>query len=279
MNAFSAAWLALREPVDAAACAQTLTARLARWAARRGSPLHILDLGAGTGALLRHLARRLPPPQIWHLVEHDPRLREAGERQLRARPPAAVRWRWIAADLARELDSLLDLRPDLVTASALLDLVSEAWLHRLLERLGAAALYARLTPDGRIRLAPAHPLDATVLRLFGEHRRGDKGFGPALGPQAPACLERRLPGVVAARSDWRLGPREGALQARLVAGWAEAARARAPELEAAIAAWRAFRLAAVARGLSRMRIGHRDHLRLAPGPHTGARPRARSRPS
>ncbi len=266
MSVFAASWLARREAVDAAACAEALVCRLARWAAGRGAPLRILDLGAGTGALLRHLAPRLPVFQLWELVECDPRLRAAGSRRLRARPPPRAQWRWIAADLAQALESLLDPPPDLVTASALLDLVSDAWLRRLLARLGGAAFYARLTCDGRIALAPAHPLDAAVLRLFRAHQRRDKGFGPALGAAAPQRLERLLPGIARARSDWRLGPGARALQAGLVAGWAEAASLEAPARAAAIAAWRRFRLEALARGASRMRIGHRDHLRLPDAP-------------
>jgi hypothetical protein len=60
MSGFSADWLALREPVDALARNQELTAQLIAWRRQPGF-LSVLDLGSGTGAnssLSRALAER-----------------------------------------------------------------------------------------------------------------------------------------------------------------------------------------------------------------------------
>ena len=54
---------------------------------------------------------------------------------------------------------------------------------------GAAALFA-LSYDGRIDCSPEDPDDAAIVALVNEHQRTDKGFGPALGPDATACAER-----------------------------------------------------------------------------------------
>ena len=80
----------------------------------------------------------------------------------------------------------------LVTASALLDLVSEPWLCALANRCaecGAAALFA-LSYDGRIACSPEDPDDGAIVSLVNEHQRTDKGFGPALGPDATDAAER-----------------------------------------------------------------------------------------
>jgi len=72
----------------------------------------------------------------------------------------------------------------LVTASALLDLVSEDWLAALAARCresGAAILFA-LSYDGRIRCSPEEPNDATICALVNEHQRTDKGFGTRARP-------------------------------------------------------------------------------------------------
>src|SRR5690606_21132607 len=112
----------------------------------------------------------------------------------------------------------LELPPrGLVTASALLDLVSAAWLDALAARCADAetlVLFA-LTYDGRMQLEPREPDDAQVRELVNRHQRTDKGFGPALGPSAfAAALDAFAHHGYALRfepSDWRLGPDDAAL--------------------------------------------------------------------
>ena len=97
-------------------------------------------------------------------------------------------------DLARDLELALDGPLDLITASALLDLVSAEWLDRLIVEAAARRLpvYAALTYDGRVRIEPAEAFDAEILSGFNLHQRTDKGFGPALGPDAAARAVERL---------------------------------------------------------------------------------------
>src|SRR5258707_15392886 len=73
MGDFTADWLALREPVDAASRSTRLTRAVAAVLPRYRA-IDILDLGAGTGANVRYLAGKLPLPQRWMLVDRDERL-------------------------------------------------------------------------------------------------------------------------------------------------------------------------------------------------------------
>lgn len=274
MSGFSAAWLALREPYDAAARAPGLVQRLGAWAQERRR-LDIADLGSGTGAVLRFLAPQLPCEQRWRLVEHDPALVTEGARRL---PPAPA-WEYAETDLAAALPTVLQPRADLVTASALLDLVSAGWVDRLVAALlaGGSAFYAALTYDGRTIFAPPHPSDEQVTGLVARHQRRDKGFGPALGAAATAHVVERLTPLggtlLVARSDWRLGRADTRMQRAMVEGMAAAARETEPERATAIAGWRRERLAAIAAagGLT-MTVGHRDLLWLPP-PGEPPRPR------
>jgi hypothetical protein len=258
---FSADWLALREPYDAAACSEALVGRLAAWAGGR-ERLRILDLGAGTGAQLRRLAPCLGPGQDWTLVELDPALIAAGTADLAA---VTVPWRYRRLDLARELEVLAAEPVDLIAASALLDLVAEPWLDRLLalRQATGAALYLALGYDGRIAWEPALPDDTTATDLVNRHQRTDKGFGPALGPEAAPMLHRLLPDALVATSDWCLGADDRAMQTALLEGYVEAGLAMAaPAGGPAVVAWGERRRRLIAEGCSRLWVGHLDLLFL-----------------
>lgn len=281
MTGFSADWLALREPADRAARDAGLVARVAGFLANRADPT-IVDLGAGTGATLRALAPRLGPAQTWVLVEADPALVAAGRAALAAWGAAeglavaeadgglvlagngrriAVRWR--IADLAA--DPLPVAGPiDLVTASALIDLVSADFVQRLATAAAArgAAVYSALDVDGGDDWTPSHPADAAIAAAFRADQGRDKGFGSALGPVGHATLAAALASagydVAVAESPWRLGRGEAALVAALAEGWAAVAAAHGVD-KAKVAGWLADRRAA---GCV---IGHRDLLALPPG--------------
>lgn len=261
METFSADWLALREPADVAARSEALT-RLAgdRLALRRGH--RAIDLACGTGANVRYLTARLPVVPTWTIVDHDPALLAEARRQLGSGPLGPE-----YTLTARRLD-LADLDPavvaghDLVTASALLDLVSTAWLETLARacRSAEAVVLLALTFDGRVDCTPPHPDDELVRGLVLRHQRRDKGFGPALGPDAvavaEACFATAGFTVRTAHSDWQLeSPR---LQRELIAGWARAAAEIDPAQASRLAAWEQRRHAHVLEGRSRIRVGHRD---------------------
>ena len=293
MSEFSEHWLALRAGADRRARADALLAPLcAGWAA----PRRILDLGAGSGANLRYLAPRLGPHQHWLCVDRDSALLAALPRRTAAwasaagavcspRPGglhvAAAGWSCTIAvrrlDLTAAIGALRLPEAGLVTASALLDLVSAEWLEALLARCRDARcrLLFALTYDGCAALAPAHPDDDAIIAWVNRHQRGDKGFGPALGPAAAGAAARaaRALGyrVQAAASDWEIGSDEPELLAALLDGWCEAARALAPGAAERLAAWRRARGGELAAGRLRVTVGHRDLIAVPGAAEAGGR--------
>jgi len=290
---FPPTWLALREPADHRSRAPELLEPLRTWmgmqAERRG---HVVDLGSGTGSNLRFLAPRLAmaggeaDPLPWVLVDHDAALlaeaaslaaaasvsavsrASASPDPVRSLPPVET----VVGDLATEgIEAVAGAR--LVTASALLDLVSEAWVERLVEACrshGAAALFA-LSYDGRVTWTPAHPLDAEVRSAVNTHQHQDKGLGGALGPDATEHTARRFREagfrVRRAASPWVLGPGDAPLIQPLVEGWVAAAVEARPDREAAFRAWGRDRLALLeGGGTFTLEVGHEDLLALPPGP-------------
>ncbi len=216
---FSADWLALREPADHAARDGGLLRRAARAA---GPGPVILDLGCGTGSTVRALAPHLPEGAVWRLVDNDADLLEHAVAAAEATGAVALPF---CLDLD-DLDALPVEGVTLITASALLDLVSESWLRALAAR-GEAPVYAALSYNGKMQWHPADPADHQVTAVFNRHQTGDKGFGPAMGPaavtQGAAVFRDAGFEVTQAESPWSLGPGETALQRVLVAGIAEAA--------------------------------------------------------
>jgi hypothetical protein len=235
---FSPDWLALREAADhrsrAADLAERVASKLASKVINR-----IVDLGSGTGSNLRATAPFLANAQEWTLVDYDFALLEEAARVLTAWADEAkaigdqlvlvkgeknIGVTFRIADLNQELDSVLSGKPDLVTASALFDLISEPWMQRFAKAIAAqgAMFYTVLTYDGRDEFIPAHPFDDAMLRAFGIHQKRDKGFGLAGGPKAASMLANALRNagytVDTADSPWVLKPKDIALKTELLKG-------------------------------------------------------------
>jgi hypothetical protein len=275
-------WLAVREPADVTARSATLVERV-RHALASTDTVRGLDLCTGTGSNLRYLIDRLPGRQTWLAADRDARLLEELPTKLKTwadgrgysmrtqgqvsslrggRCECDVETR--AMDLDR-LDAGLFEGRNLVTASALLDLVSESWLRLLAARCreaGATALFT-LTYDGRSSCDPVEPEDDIVRELMNVHQKTDKGLGGrAEGPDAWSVAERVFTEagyrVECAPSDWSIGPSERTFQRMLIEGWARAAVEIAPERADTIADWLRRRLEHLEAGRSRIVVNHVD---------------------
>jgi hypothetical protein len=260
MSGFSSGWLALREPYDKRARSAQVLDAVAAWAEGKDS-IAVVDLACGLGSTLRSVSARLPRRQSWRLVDNDlsllARVADLG------RPPD-LSVTSVPVDLARDLEAALDGPVDLVTTSALLDLVSHDGLDRLVTEIAARQLpiYAALSYDGLATLDPIDPLDAAVIDAVNQHQRGDKGFGPALGPEAAATAPSRFESVgyavVQAPSDWVFGPSDAEIQTEVLTGWAVAAREIGDASIGDVIGWLARRRDHIAAGRSSMRVGHVD---------------------
>jgi hypothetical protein len=211
------------------------------------------------------------------LVDHDAGLLECAERTWGlADVEGRTKIRTCCADLADLADEGLQ-GFDLVTASALFDLVSGGWIERLVRALatsGACGLFA-LTVDGRRWFEDADgrliddEADRGMGELFNHHQLRDKGLGESLGPQAaavlPAALDSAGMRVYVERSDWRLAAGDSAtpgLAAALLDDWARAAAEQAGREQDAVEDWRKCRRAGLETGALGLGVGHVDVLAL-----------------
>jgi SAM-dependent methyltransferase len=261
MSGFDPAWLSSREPVDhRSRNAALLEAVAARFAGRE--TIAVVDLGCGTGSNLRALAPRLEGRQRWTLVDHDPALLAAAKARVSGDPGTRdIEVSFAQADLSADLERALGDTPDLVTAAALFDLVSEAFIDRLVEAVTArrATFYTVLSYDGTERWEPPHDADAAIHGAFLRHQSRDKGFGPAAGPAATQALLSAFLGrgyrVATGDSPWVLGSEDAELIAANATGIAEAARETGEVDHGDVDAWLAARRTATA-----CIIGHQDLL-------------------
>ena len=261
MSGFSAQWLGLRDPYDLRARNGLVLDAVLDLLTGRPS-VSLIDLACGTGSTFRALSPRITARQHWRLVDNDLSLLA---RVPKSSPPD-ITVTAVPVDLNRDLEAALDGVADLITTSALLDLVSGEWLDRLAVEAAVRRLpvYAALTYDGRAEFTPIDALDGRVVHAVNRHQLTDKGFGPALGPSAAkaavAAFERVGYHVTDGFSDWKFSPADREIQTEILVGWAAAARMIGNPRPSQIKDWLTRRRHLVADGRSSLRIGHVDFL-------------------
>ena len=264
----SSEWLDLRDGADDAARARDLVEHVLRQLPARDRRV-IHDLGCGTGAMGRWLAPLLPGPQHWVVHDRDADLLEVAAIDLpgHAADGAAVTVEATLSDVTRLRAGDL-AEATLITASALLDLMTEGELARLVNVCAGAGCPVLLTLSvvGRVELAPGDPLDARVAAAFNAHQRRTTTRGRLLGPDAVAATAegfRRLGAEVLIRpSPWRLGAAEAELAVEWFSGWVAAACEQEVELAAEIDAYTCRRLAEASDGQLTVMVDHSDVLVL-----------------
>ncbi|MEP3279751.1 MAG: class I SAM-dependent methyltransferase [Stappiaceae bacterium] len=267
MGEFTADWLSVREPEDKAARnADVLQAVCETFATN--DRIRILDVGSGTGSTLRSLVHEISNPQDWILADYDQALlKEAASQSQSLLSQSPHSARFLTCDLSRSFD-ILDERADLISTSAFLDLVSEEWLSSFVSALADRRLpfYGALSYNGHSVIEPGHAADGAVLSAFNHHQGSDKGFGPALGPNAAeramTLFEAAGYKVTTGPSNWdsRAGERETStdFQKLLLSGWAQAADDTGLVEKVVLSQWLTHRLAAIEAKKCRVIVGHQD---------------------
>lgn len=261
MSGFSAQWLALRENADRAARSEAVLQKASAYLSSDGTALEVCDLGSGTGASVRAFSGLFPKPQTWQLVDYDAaNLQRAKERYAGGDAITGVSIETKVHDLSAD-GAPWRQSTRLVTATALFDLTSPGWLAEFASALvrDRLPLLATLTYDGRHVFTPELPFDAEMGEAFNVHQRSDKGFGPAAGPDAVACLERHLRDhgyeVTLADSSWCLeGERDADMITALLEGWVDAVVERNLVPESDARAWHVAR----SKNTQTLHVGHQD---------------------
>ncbi|WAZ25241.1 class I SAM-dependent methyltransferase [Streptomyces cinnabarinus] len=262
-------WLELREAPDGAARAHELIdplrIRLANLPGRSSDGLVIHDLGCGTGSMGRWLAPRLDGPQHWILHDRDPYLLHFAAV---ASPRAAADGSRVTVETRR--GDVARLTPDalagasLVTASALLDVLTQEEIEALADACTGAGCPALLTLSvvGKVELTPSDPLDAELAEAFNAHQRRTELLGPDAITVACEAFSARGATVRVHPSPWQLGPADSALTAQWLRGWVGAAVEQCPELREPAERYLRERLAACEAGELRVVVHHSDLLAL-----------------
>lgn len=261
MNGFSAEWLTLREPIDHAARNKTVLDAVGDYLSKMVVP-KVTDIACGTGSTIRGMEPFVEKEIAWTLVDHDPLLLKEAERHTRSKKATLKTF-----DLNVELEEAINVDADLISTSAFLDLVSEDWLQVMVATLKRKSkpFYAALSYDGRAGLTPFHISDELVLKGFNAHQKTDKGFGPALGPNAAMTaidlFEEAGFRVTEGQSDWVAGVDHPDFQGMLLEGWSDAASEIMPDQRDAFDSWFDERKSQISKGeLTNVFVGHVDFL-------------------
>jgi len=261
----SADWLALREPADAAARSTALVDCLRTHLPSVGT-LTIHDLGSGTGSMMRWLAPQLAARQHWVLHDRDADLLAAASTTAGLPDASHV------TTLEGRVDDVTLLTPaeladaDLITASALLDMLTLDELARMVDTCVAVDCPSLLTISviGRVTLAPDDPLDATIAAAFNAHQRrtvDDRGLlGPDAVDAAAAAFASQGWTTRLAPSPWRLGTPDSDLLREWLEGWVGAAVEWDPSIADAAADYLATRKASARSGTLQVTVDHLDLL-------------------
>lgn len=268
---FDSEWLTLRRRADHQARHTLFNEEAAYWLTTRHRA-HVVDLGAGGGNNAHYLIPWLGPQQYWRLLDHDAKLLKEAEKNLEPVVGDEHQLETQVVDLNRlDLKHLDQQSPiDLVSASALLDLASQAWIERLAKMcvdIGAAVLFA-LNVNGHWSITGnKHPLDETIRQAFNAHQRRSKGLGegPAMGPLAIHTAEDAFKalgyGVQTGTSVWQLlagSAYTKGLGFRLISGWHQAACEMLPDQSDEFDVWFVSRQTDLANGQVGIEVGHTD---------------------
>ena len=275
---FDPEWLKLREPVDHRSRATAVISLLVT-AWKKNEWSRIVDLGSGTGSNVRFLSLKLPSVKQWTLVDHDAKLFDRLEESDSFGEVSCV-----IGDLSDVgLQVIRDRRAQLVTGSALLDLVSKEWLTLLAMccREMSCAAYFALTYDGTIKWdfdgGSENALvrdDEFIRQAVNKHQRREKGLGKALGPMAGLNAETLFRNadfrVWLLRSPWLLTKKDAQLVHMLVSGWEAAALDQVEEAESEnntrgtdrILEWAQSRHEMIDQAEFTLTVGHSDLLAL-----------------
>jgi trans-aconitate methyltransferase len=256
----SPGWLELREGADAAARSRELVEQL-----RAEQPWVIHDLACGSGSMGRWLAPLLSGPQHWILHDLDADLLALAATDV---PNGAL------VEVETRVSDITQLGPDdlegatLITASALLDLLTEDELAALVRTCAGAGCPVLLTLSvtGHVRLDPPDRLDARVTAAFNGHQRRMTSRGRLVGPDAVDAAAdgfRRLGAEVLVRpSPWLLGAAQSDLAVEWLTGWVAAACEQEPALAAEAELYHRRRLREAEAGRLSVTVDHADLLVL-----------------
>ncbi|MBI5552479.1 MAG: class I SAM-dependent methyltransferase [Desulfobacterales bacterium] len=299
-SAFCPRYLAAKKAIDDRALNHHVWETLRQALARTPGPepLKILEIGAGTGAMLERIVERglLPGPAVYVASDSDPGQLEAARNELSQwaqKRGEALSWsgrhrcRLLTADIDLSLvletaraEALADRSDsfgafDLLIAHAVLDLVDfPALLPRLLPRLKANGLaYLTCNFDGDTLFLPEWDGEQEILRQY--HASMDARIAGAshTGRRLLTFLQR--PGLellAAGSSDWVIHPRNAGytmeetffLHALIETIERELAKKSSPPSN--LATWARFRREQVAAGELSLLARHLDFLARRQGP-------------
>lgn len=191
-------WLERRLNIDSSSLNTSIQSLMLSKLGSNNSTLQILDLGAGFGANIFHLAPKFNCRQNWTLLDRDPKLIEkvnyfvekyfpknsdTKENSIKIRNQN-IRYNLVNMDMLDLSNKYHKNQFDLVTANAVFDLISTSQFRKLVDnlvKLDLYQLYFSINLDKDIELFPLLENDFLVIDTFKNHMVRKQSFGRAMG--------------------------------------------------------------------------------------------------
>ena len=198
-NKFSSSWIEMRQAYDMKARSTLLVEYLNTMP--NVDNINLLDLYCGSGSFLAWSIKNNINFRKCILIDYDIKHLKQIKKNLKSviTPSQKIRSNTNNLNLiiedTKEIISNIEIKKDdcqkykgnydefdLISFSAVLDLMSKSTINNLLKKLKRhCTIYFSLCFNGKVKWTPSNAMDKYILSFFNNHQTSDKGFGLALG--------------------------------------------------------------------------------------------------
>ena len=190
MHEFENSWLLSREKIDSISRNKKAIEKINKYTSISKN-LNIIDLGCGTGSNFRYLNPKIVKKQSWKMVDISHLSLSYLKKNIKhSQKIQNITYKKI--DIIKQIEKIDFKNFDIVTGSALLDIMPKEWFINFLNiNKSTKIIYFTINYDGNFKFYPKHKDDDNIVRLFNQDQMSDKGIGKkAVGPKCTQIIDQ-----------------------------------------------------------------------------------------
>jgi len=205
MHEFENSWLLSREKIDSVSRNKKAIEKINKYT-NFTKNLNIIDLGCGTGSNFRYLNPKILKKQSWKMIDISNLSLSYLKKNIRfSQKIQNITFK--NEDIIKNLEKINFKDFDIVTGSALLDIMPKEWFVEFSKiNKSTKIIYFSINYDGNFKFYPKHKDDDKIVKLFNKDQMSDKGIGKkAVGPKCTQIINKlfqRTHKTYVFNSDW-----------------------------------------------------------------------------